>query len=69
VLKPLTHDAFIKYDAPLPLELSKQQDLRVLAGFLARYMPQDEIYELYPEPDRNVDNNDDNDDTSDDDSE
>jgi len=31
VLKPITHHAFIKYDAPLPLELAKQQDLRVRA--------------------------------------
>jgi hypothetical protein len=69
VLKPITHHAFIKYDAPLPLELAKQQDLRVLAGFLARYMPQDEIDELYPEPDRNVSDTDDSDDASDDDSE
>jgi hypothetical protein len=45
------------------------QDLRVLAGFLARYMPQDAIDELSPEPDRNVDDTDDSDDASDDDSE
>ncbi len=32
-------------------------------------MPQDEIDELYPEPDRNVDDTDDSDDASDDDSE
>jgi hypothetical protein len=51
------------------LELAKQQDLRVLAGFLARYMPQDEIDELYPEPDSNVNDTDDSDDASDDDSE
>ena len=64
-----THNDFIKYNAPLPLEIAKQNDLRVLSTFLARYMAQDEIDELYPEPDRHVDNSDGDDNTSDDDSE
>ena len=69
ILKPITHNDFIKYNAPLPLEIAKQNDLRVLSTFLARYMAQDEIDELYPEPDGHVDNSDGDENTSDDDSE
>jgi hypothetical protein len=64
VFQPITHASFIKYDAPLPLEVAKQQDLRVLSTFLARYMPQHEIDELYPQPEGN-DDSDGSDNTSD----
>jgi hypothetical protein len=69
ILKPITHNDFIKYNAPLPLEIAKQNDLRVLSTFLARYMAQDVIDELYPEPDGHVDNSDDDENTSADESE
>ena len=59
----------MKYNAPLPLEIAKQNDLRVLSTFLARYMAQDVIDELYPEPDGHVDNSEGDENTSDDDSE
>ncbi len=72
ILKPITHNDFIKHNAPLPLEIAKQNDLRVLSTFLVRYMAQDVIDELYPDPDGHVchvDNSDGDENTSDDDSE
>ena len=69
IFKSITHNDFIKYNAPLPLEIAKQNDLRVLSTFLARYMAQDVIDELYPEPNGHVDNSDDDENTSADESE
>ena len=48
--KPLTHPDFEAYDAPLPMEIAKQQDLRKLSTYL-RGMTQAEVDALYPEPD------------------
>ena len=68
MFKPITHASFIKYDAPLPLEVAKQKDLRVLSTFLARYLPQHKVDELYPQPEES-DDSDGCDNTSNDDSE
>ena len=49
--KPLTHPDFEAYDAPLPMEIAKQQDLRKLSTYL-RGMTQAEVDLLYPEPEQ-----------------
>ena len=47
--KPPTHPDFEACDAPLPMEIAKQQDLRKLSTYL-RGMTQAEVDSLHPEP-------------------
>jgi hypothetical protein len=49
--KPLTHPGFEAYDAPLPMEITKQHDLRKLSTYL-RGMIQAGVGLLYPEPEQ-----------------
>jgi hypothetical protein len=49
-VKPLAHADFDSYDAPIPLELAKQWDLRTLSVYLRNWMGQAQIDALYPEP-------------------
>jgi hypothetical protein len=54
-VKPLSHIDHQSYDAPLPLELAKQWDLRTLSKYLIAFMPQAAIDLLYPEPAEQLD--------------
>jgi hypothetical protein len=49
--KAIDNENFRLYEGPIPLGREKQIDLRTLSGFLAEYLSQEEIDELYPEPD------------------
>ena len=49
--KAIDNKNFRLYEGPIPLEREKQIDLRTLSRFLAEYLSQEEIDELYPEPD------------------
>ena len=46
--KPLAQVDFESYDAPIPLELAKQWDLRTLPVHLHNWMPQARIDALLP---------------------
>jgi len=50
IFKPISHQDYQSYDAPLPIELAKAWDLRTLSKYLRFWLSQDEIDALYPEP-------------------
>lgn len=49
--KPIDHDEFTSYSELRPLEIEKRRDLRKLSAFLAPYLTQEKIDQLYPETD------------------
>ena len=53
--KAINDEHFRLYEGPIPLVREKQIDLRTLSRFLAEYLSQEEIDELYHEPDEDED--------------
>ena len=54
IVIPIHYPAFQTHNALIPLQLAKEWDLRKLSTYLGPYLDQEAIDNLYPLPDRQV---------------
>ena len=57
---PISHQDFLMYSEPIPIELAKQWDLRTLSKYLPPPITQEQRDEWYPEPTAQIDELEDN---------